>query len=62
MKNFTNLLIFLGIIGFVIVGCAKSDDSSSAAASSSSAASSDTADPSASSAGPPKILSGEPTN
>ena len=39
MKNFTNLLIFLGIIGFVIVGCAKSDESSSAAASSSSAAS-----------------------
>ena len=50
MKNFTNLLIFLGIIGFVIVGCAKSDDSSSAAASSSSAATdSDTADPSATS-------------
>ena len=33
MKNFTNLLIFLGIISFVIMGCAKSDDSSSAAAS-----------------------------
>ena len=29
MKNFTNLLIFLGIISFVIMGCAKSDDSSS---------------------------------
>ena len=27
MKNFTNLLIFLGIISFVIMGCAKSDDS-----------------------------------
>ena len=29
MKNFTNLLIFLGIISFVIMGCAKSDGSSS---------------------------------
>ena len=29
MKNFTNLLIFLGIISFVIMGCAKSDSSSS---------------------------------
>ena len=29
MKNFTNLLIFLGIISFVFLGCAKSDDSSS---------------------------------
>ena len=29
MKNSTNLLIFLGIISFVIMGCAKSDDSSS---------------------------------
>ena len=27
MKNSTNLLIFLGIISFVIMGCAKSDDS-----------------------------------
>ena len=27
MKNFANLLIFLGIISFVIMGCAKSDDS-----------------------------------
>ena len=33
MKNFTNLLIFLGIISFVIMGCAKSDSSSSAASS-----------------------------
>ena len=29
MKNSTNLLIFLAIISFVIMGCAKSDDSSS---------------------------------
>ena len=29
MKNFTNLLIFLAIISFVIMGCAKSDESSS---------------------------------
>jgi len=36
MKNFTNLLIFLGIISFVIMGCAKSDDSSSSSTSSSS--------------------------
>ena len=35
MKNFTNLLIFLGIISFVIMGCAKSDDSSSSSSSSS---------------------------
>jgi len=28
MKNFTNLLIFLGIISFVIMGCAKKDSSS----------------------------------
>ena len=35
MKNFTNLLIFLGIISFVIMGCAKSDDSSSSASSAS---------------------------
>jgi hypothetical protein len=34
MKNFTNLLIFLGIISFVIMGCAKSDSSSSSAAAS----------------------------
>ena len=39
MKNFTNLLIFLGIISFVIMGCAKSDSSSSSAASSTSTAS-----------------------
>jgi hypothetical protein len=36
MKNFTNLLIFLGIISFVIMGCAKSDSSSSSSSSSSS--------------------------
>lgn len=36
MKNFTNLLIFLGIISFFIMGCAKSDDSSSSASSSAS--------------------------
>jgi hypothetical protein len=35
MKNFTNLLIFLGIISFFIMGCAKSDDSSSSSASAS---------------------------
>ena len=29
MKNYTNLLIFLGIISFVLLGCSKSDDSSS---------------------------------
>ena len=46
MKNFTNLLILLGIISFVFLGCAKSDDSSS---SSSTTTSDDTADPSASS-------------
>ena len=42
MKNFTNLLIFLGIISFVIMGCAKSDDSSSSASSASSASDGDT--------------------
>ena len=36
MKNFTNLLIFLAIISFVFLGCAKSDDSSSSSSSSSS--------------------------
>ena len=41
MKNFTNLLIFLGIISFVFLGCSKKDSSSSST--------SDTADPSASS-------------
>ena len=41
MKNFTNLLIFLGIISFVIMGCAKSDDSSSSSSSSASSAASD---------------------
>jgi len=40
MKNFTNLLIFLGIISFVIMGCAKSDDSSSSSGSSDSSGSS----------------------
>ena len=39
MKNFTNLLIFLGIISFVIMGCAKSDDSSASSAASSDASS-----------------------
>jgi len=34
MKNFTNLLIFLAIISFVFLGCAKSDDSSSSSSSS----------------------------
>ena len=29
MKNYTNLLIFLGIISFVFLGCSKKDDSSS---------------------------------
>ena len=47
MKNFTNLLIFLGIISFVIMGCAKSDDSSSS--TSTSTTTSDDADVSASS-------------
>ncbi len=42
MKNFTNLLIFLGIISFFIMGCAKSDDSSSSASSASSASDGDT--------------------
>ncbi|MEE1507129.1 MAG: hypothetical protein V1256_09280, partial [Candidatus Neomarinimicrobiota bacterium] len=32
MKNFTNLLIFLGIISFVFLGCAKKDSSSSSTA------------------------------
>ena len=32
MKNYTNLLIFMGIISFVFLGCAKSDDSSSSTA------------------------------
>ena len=36
MKNSTNLLIFLAIISFVFLGCAKSDDSSSSSSSSSS--------------------------
>jgi len=36
MKNFTNLLIFLAIISFVFLGCAKSDDSSSSSSSSTS--------------------------
>jgi len=36
MKDFTNLLIFLAIISFVFLGCAKSDDSSSSSSSSSS--------------------------
>jgi len=36
MKNFTNLLIFLAIISFVFLGCAKSDDSSSSSTSSTS--------------------------
>ncbi len=36
MKNSTNLLIFLAIISFVIMGCAKSDDSSSSTSSSTS--------------------------
>ena len=40
--NFTNLLIFLGIISFVIMGCAKSDDSSSSAASSTTTSDGDT--------------------
>jgi len=34
MKNSTNLLIFLAIISFVFLGCAKSDDSSSSSSSS----------------------------
>ena len=34
MKNFTNLLIFLGIISFVFLGCAKKDDSSSSSSTS----------------------------
>ena len=34
MKNFTNLLIFLGIISFVFLGCAKKDSSSSSSAES----------------------------
>ena len=34
MKNSTNLLIFLAIISFVFLGCAKSDDSSSSSTSS----------------------------
>ena len=29
MKNYTNLLIFLGIISFVFLGCSKKDESSS---------------------------------
>ena len=33
MKNFTNLLIFLGIISFVFLGCAKKDSSSSSSTS-----------------------------
>jgi len=36
MKNSTNLLIFLAIISFVFLGCAKSDDSSSSSSSSTS--------------------------
>lgn len=36
MKNSTNLLIFLAIISFVFLGCAKSDDSSSSTSSTSS--------------------------
>ena len=36
MKNFTNLLIFLGIISFVIMGCAKKDSSSSTSTSTTS--------------------------
>ncbi|MEE1574321.1 MAG: hypothetical protein V1257_12095, partial [Candidatus Neomarinimicrobiota bacterium] len=32
MKNYTNLLIFLGIISFVFLGCAKKDSSSSSTA------------------------------
>ena len=49
MKNFTNLLIFLGIISFVIMGCAKSDDSSSSSAAASSSSSSSDTDVSATS-------------
>ena len=33
MKNFTNLLIFLGIISFVFLGCSKKDSSSSSSES-----------------------------
>ena len=33
LKNYTNLLISLGFISFVFLGCAKSDDSSSASSS-----------------------------
>ena len=42
MKNFTNLLIFLGIISFVIMGCAKSDSSSSSASATATASDGDT--------------------
>ena len=34
MNNFTNLLIFLGIISFVFLGCAKKDSSSSSSSTS----------------------------
>ena len=41
MKNSTNLLIFLAIISFVIMGCAKSDDSSSSTSTSTTASDTD---------------------
>ena len=34
MNNFTNLLIFLGIISFVFLGCSKKDSSSSSSSTS----------------------------
>ena len=39
MRNFTNLIIFLGIISFVLLGCAKKDSSSSSSDTDVSAAS-----------------------